>query len=180
MILDPPGCGAQAVTEFCPYGCTSNGECNFDPDGGVPSGCVASSATFRTGILAGRGPGSAATQFLPDEARIVVATNRSAACAAAAADGGPPGATSGASLTLSFPNHLSGQVAIGAGAGAHLSAWTNGALTKDNVAAASGMVEVNTSDPNGGTIGRYDLTFESTHEQGTFIAPLCDICAAGP
>jgi hypothetical protein len=110
------------------------------------------------------------------DTQIVVATDRAAACAAA----GGARSSSGASLTLSFPNGFAGRATIGAGAEGHLSAWANGAVTTDNAVATAGSVEVSVNHPGGGTIGSYDLVFDSTHEQGTFIAPDCDICAVTP
>jgi hypothetical protein len=182
LILDPPGCGAQSSTEFCPYGCNVDAPagCNFYPvDGGTSSGCAASAATIQKGALAGPGARVAVTSFSSTEARVVVATSASAACASES-DGGATVVTgSGAVLTLSMPANFAGQVAIGAGASARLTVWANGALTIADQQATAGSVSLTLSQPGGGTMGSYSFTFAADEESGTFVAPTCQICSAG-
>ena len=142
------------------------------------------------------------TSFLATETRIVVATSASAACGANSDAGAATKAGRGAVLTLLVPAMSAGTFPIGAGdsavpimvstdnAGvgvrqggrsvALLTAWKTGVLAFDGQRAASGTVALNLEQPGGGTIGSYDLMFGSDEEQGTFIAPECDICAANP
>jgi hypothetical protein len=203
LVLDPPGCGAQSATQFCPYGCTPDGPeaCNFYPfDGAISTGCIASSATIDQGVLSGLGAGvpAAVTSFLPSAQSIVVATSASAACGVTSgADAGTESGNGGV-LTFLVPAMSGGEFPIGpgdsavpltvtesdAGVGmregglsvARLSVWKNGVLAVDGQSASSGSITVNVSQPGGGTIGSYDLFFGSDEERGTFVAPECDIC----
>jgi hypothetical protein len=182
-------CGLEGkMMLFCPNGCDPDGSdpCDTSPVDGAPrSGCAASSATIQQGALARQGSTPVAvTSFLSPETRVVIATSATAACASAVDAGPPMGAGSGAVLTLGVPANRAGEAMVGsdvrgAGASAQLTAWDNGTIVIDNEAATSGTVMVNLSQPGGGTIGSYDLTFASGAETGTFVAPACDACAAG-
>jgi hypothetical protein len=120
LALDPPGCGGQSLTQFCPYGCTPDGPepCNFYPvDGAVSSRCIASSATIQPGTLQEQGATApvAVTTFLPTEARVIIATTASAACTAAGEAGATTDAEIQAALTLLVPLNTAGTFPIGAG-----------------------------------------------------------------
>ena len=184
LVLDPPGCGSQPSTQFCPYGCAAGTEsmCNFYPvDGAVPSGCIANSVTPQQGALSGQWSDAlvAVTSTHGTEMRVIVATGASAACASEGDAGVATGLGSGALLTMLLPTNFAGQVAIGSGASAVLTMWKNGALLIDNQMATSGSVSLNLSQPGGGLMGSYDLSFGSDEETGSFVAPECDICPAG-
>jgi hypothetical protein len=156
--------------------------CNFYPvDGAVPSGCTASSVTIQHGNVAEQGSDTsvAVTSSLATKMRVIVATSTTAACASEGDAGVETGTGSGAILTMLLPTGFAGQVAIGSGADAQLTVWKNGARVIDNQIANSGAVSLNLSQPGGGTMGSYDLSFGGDEETGSFVAPECDICAAG-
>jgi len=171
--------GSQPQTAFCPYGCASDseGECNAGPaDGSAPSGCAASAATIQQGALLETGATGVAVTTFGTETWVVVATDAGSACASAGDSAVTTAVGTGAFLTLSFPSNFAGQVAIGPNVHARLSAWKNGSLIANDQGATSGNISVDLSQPHGGTMGSYDLTFAAGEERGTFVAPECDIC----
>ena len=179
LVLDPPGCGAQSATQFCPYGCTPQGpeSCNFYPyDGAVSSGCIASAVTVQAGTLGAQDAGkpAAVTVFDPSGDTVIVATGAAAACAAEGDAG--IAADAGTQAVLVLPTPVGAAGTFGA-AGAELTVWKSGAATRQ--AASGGSIIVNLDQPGAGKIGSYDVTFGSDVEQGTFIAPACDVCSAG-
>jgi hypothetical protein len=182
--LNPPACGSQTAPEFCPYGCSPDipGTCNVSPtDGAAPSSCRASFAVIQQGELSSGGSERpvAATRFLAAETHVVVATSAGVACTSTSDGGGAPLSGSGVLLVLSLPANFAGEITVGSGASARLRHWANGGLVDDQLA-ISGSAWLSLSQPGGGTIGSYDLTFDSSVERGTFVAPACDLCAASP
>jgi hypothetical protein len=106
----------------------------------VPSGCTASLVTPQRGALSGQWSDGlvAVTSFLEAEARAIVATGASAACGSEGDGGVATAVGSGAILTFHLPAGFGGQVAIGSGASAVLTAWTNGVISIDNQMATAG------------------------------------------
>jgi hypothetical protein len=181
VVLDPPGCGAQSETTFCPYGCSDNAPdfCNFNPvDGAAPPGCIASEATPQSGSLQGGDAAPVAVTVGTNALEVIVATSAAAACASSGGDAGALTAQgSGAVLTIPIPARTAGTVSA---AGARLTVWKNGTITIDGETATSGSLVLNVNAPGdgGGAIGSYDITFGTDIEQGSFVAPACDICKA--
>jgi hypothetical protein len=183
LVLDPPGCGAQAGTQFCPYGCSPDapGGCNFSPvDGGVVGGCSASSVTIQRGALLDAGGAPVAVSSAVGVAnQIVIATSGGLACRIEGGDEVPNVAGDAVALTLDIPMFSTGSFGY---TNAQLSVWKNGTNVIGAAVPTAGSITVSLSQPGegGGMIGSYDLTFGSDVEQGTFVAPTCDICAVGP
>jgi hypothetical protein len=176
LVLDPPGCGSQSSTSFCPYGCSADvpGGCNFSPvDGAAAPGCTASAATIQEGALLGQGGTPVAVTTGSSTLQVIVATGAGAACALGQGEAGAIG--SGGALTIPVPANAAGTFPA---TGAKLTVWKSGILVIDAESATSGSVTVNVNQPDegGGTIGSYDVTFGSDDERGTFVAPACDIC----
>jgi hypothetical protein len=183
LPLLPPGCGAQPSQTFCPGGCSADapGECN-NASSTAPAGCIASAATTTQGALAAHGSDVpvAVTTFLAAETRIVVSTSAGAACSSATGTTGALTTGSGALLAFEVPSSFAGTVGVSErGSAARLTSWKNGAIVADELATL-GTIMLNLQQPGGGTMGSYDLVFPSGREQGTFVAPACDICTRSP
>jgi hypothetical protein len=81
-------------------------------------------------------------------------------------------------LTLSVPPSSAGEFDLSTRGAARLTTWKNGAVVIDHQLLTSGTVRLSLEQPDGGTIGSYDLPFASGVESGDFVAPACDFCAA--
>jgi hypothetical protein len=182
LVLSPPpgGCvGAQPAMEFCPFGCTPQApsSCNFNPvDGGVASGCVASSVTGLSGTIGGGDAGTvvAVTVFNTAGDRVIIATGAAAACAVEGDAGLSADAGVASVLILPTPSNFGGMAPA---TGAQRITWANGVPTTE--VATAGTVTIGLDQPGGGKMGRYDVTFGTSVEQGTFVAPACDFCTWG-
>jgi len=175
LVLDPPGCGTQCATSFCPGGCSLDGKvclASTLADGGLGS-CVASQLTATQGLL--RTGGVAVSQGYT----ILLATSAALACALAS-DAGTAPANSAVSLVINFPPSTAGTVTVMPGAQlAVLTTWNDGGVV-ERTAATAGAVVVNVSQPGGGLIGSYQLQFGMDAEEGSFTAPACDVCVTPP
>jgi hypothetical protein len=189
----PGGCpSVEVATSFCPFGCNqdkSEDSCNYYPtDAGM---CGASAATITTGMLTpsdGHAP-QAVSALVSSMVRVTVATSLGAACTAGVDAGLDLGTTSGAFLTFLVPQSATGTVLV---TGATLTVWKSGVPVLRDEASTSGSVRVTLQDFHtvsnemtgdsiqGGIVGTYDVSFGSDVEQGSFIAPLCNACPAGP
>jgi len=201
LPLDPPGCGGQCQVSFCPGGCNGTTCLGYQagPNGGVGN-CAASHLTAGAGLLndagvaieigqvinGGTGTGGCVdlehvggtTGGAPVVASdtIVLATSAAAACAVTA-DAGLQSTTNAAALAVSLASNFAGTVAVTPNC-AVLTTWSAGGVTR--TPATSGQLSINLSQPGGGFIGSYSIAFGSDVEQGTFIAPDCDICLTPP
>jgi hypothetical protein len=173
-------CGSQPSISFCPYGCSPDapGGCNLSPfDGAVTPGCIASAATIQQGVLQGQGTPVAVTTFLsPTAERVIIASSASVACAIQGGDAGTGAPLNGAAITFMADTCCTGA------SGAQLTVWKNGVVVIDAQNATSGSAGESLNQPGtgGGTMGGYNLTFGSDVEEGSFVAPTCDICAGVP
>jgi hypothetical protein len=182
LPMAPGGCGNQATNRFCPGGCSdaAPGECSDAPaDGAAPMSCAASTTTIMAGTLGARATDGAVavSTFFATETRVVVATSAAAVCASTSRVMADVFQGSGALLTLRLPPNFAGTVDVDTGGVAELTTWQDGALVIDHARAMGGTMSLTLEQPNGGTIGSYDLVFPSGAEQGTFMAPFCDACA---
>jgi hypothetical protein len=119
----------------------------------------------------------AVTTFQATQTRLVVASSADAACRATSMSSAAPTGT-GATLTVFLPSNFAGMT--GASSNAHLTTWKDGAIVVNDETATVGTVMLTLQQPDGGTMGTYDITFPSGHEQGSFVAPACDICVSKP
>jgi hypothetical protein len=171
-VLDPPGCGSQCQTSFCPGGCSTDGlTClNYytSLDGGLGT-CAASQLSPSHGELASSGV--AVYQGL-----LVVLSSSAAVACAVSNDGGT---VSGTALVLDIPTNQGGMLNVSDRPTlATLVIFDDGGVTR--TPATSGSVFINTVDPNGGAMGQYSLQLSTGTEEGSFVAPACDVCATPP
>ncbi len=175
LVLDPPGCGTQCATSFCPGGCSSDGKMCLAwtlADGGLGS-CVASQLTVTQGLL--RTGGVAVSQG----DTILLASSAAAACALAG-DGGAAPSSAAVSLVINVPPSYAGYLPVTAESQlAVLATWNDGGVL-ERTPATAGAVNVNVSQPGGGFIGSYQLQFGTDAEEGSFTAPSCNVCASPP
>jgi len=112
----------------------------------------------------------------PTAERVIIASSASAACALQGGDAGTGAPLNGAAIAFMADTCCTGA------SGAQLTVWKNGVVVIDAENATSGSVGESLNQPGtgGGTMGGYNLTFGSDVEEGSFVAPACDICAGGP
>ncbi len=174
-VLTPPGCGSQCQTSFCPGGCSSDAKTclNFNgPDGG-PGSCIASNLTATSGAFGSHGVAVA------QDTTIRLASSAPVACELASDAGLATLGSPASAIVIDFPPNMAGTIDVTSGSPlAKLVTRNDGGVTE--LAATSGSVEVNVSQPGGGLIGSYSLMFGSDLEEGSFTAPACDVCATPP
>ena len=175
LVLDPPGCGSQCSTQFCPGGCSSDGKTclGFTVADGGEGSCVASQLTATQGLL--KSGGVAVSRGTT----IILATSAALACELTGDAGTEAQYPSAAALIIDFPPGFAGTATASSGSQlAVLTAWS--AVGPERTPATSGSVEVNLSQPGGGLIGTYSLQFGADAELGSFTAPECDVCVTPP
>jgi hypothetical protein len=175
LVLDPPGCGTQCATQFCPGACSSDGKTCLGftvADGGAGS-CVASQLTATQGLL--KSGGVAVSQGTT----IILATSAALACELTGDAGTETQNPNAAAVVIDFPPGFAGTASVTSGSNlAELKTWSD--VGVERTPATAGSVEVKLSQPGGGLIGTYSLQFGADTEVGGFTAPECDVCTTPP
>jgi hypothetical protein len=157
LVLTPPGCGAQCYVDFCPGGCSTDAQTclghSLPGDGGS---CVASQLTSSS---------TDAGVAITSGTTVILAASATDACRVASSQ-----APTGKVIVIHPPQNSAGTFA------ATIATLFDGNSSEQP---SAGSVELNVNQA-AGVMGSYSLTFMGGTEEGSFIAPACDVCASPP
>jgi hypothetical protein len=174
------------VAEFCQGGCSPGGTTCLSPtlpDGGIGS-CEASSLTRTNGAFmvssddAGL-PGGVAVE---QGSLILLATSAEVACEATLDAGNlqPPDRAAVITIdTAAFGSGTFGEIILDGGV--TLTRWIDGGAIRVRPDGGPSTLTVSLDQAGGGVmVETYSFAFGSDLEQGSFIAPECDVCLTPP